>query len=849
MLKTNWNAVFWRLATAFVGVAATLFFSATRAAEPSDAAIRSALLADEFFSDFYGAQTTTVYDFGGETFQLDFATNLDKERFYVDKKIDVDCSDFDRFAVEVELENAGAVGAATFYLHSGDGWYNCTGTARRGGAKTTTFLFDAKNFTREGAPGPIANVDKFRFALWRGRAVDATVKVRSLKATSFTFAVLDVDDGGGENESIVASFGNLLNRCGLDAGRVDAASATAESLSRYPVVFLPIAGKIQDATVDALCGYVDNGGFVFAFYNAPEKLINKLGFARDKYVRLRDEGVELAAMTFDPKLVSQAKKRGFDLPREIRQASWNLLTAKPIPDWKAPRKSAIFGDAKSQILAIWSDSKGRKTDWPAILASPCGFFCSHIFLPQDVDAQKTTLKSFVLAARPDVAKRFLAADWRAIFQVGLTPDADINVRREKTLDAALSYLIKKGWSVAEIGRFLGVAGDENAETEFDAKRFARFADDVEAFAKKRVDDYCKTRRSRPFEGRLWWEHAGTGIYPGDWDKTMQTLADAGFNAVVPNMLWGGVAYYESDVLPRDPKVERYGDQIAQAVAAGKKHGVETHVWKVCFNAANAPKDFLAKLSAEGRLQKTLDGEEKPWLCPSNLENRALELASLEEVATKYDVDGIHFDYIRFPDRNCCYCDGCKERFSTFYREQTGRELADFPACVQRRGSDERRLFEDWRCDQITALVRAVRESLAEKAPDVAISAAVFSGYPSTKGSIGQDWLQWIEEGLLDFVCPMDYTSDPAAFQRYVENQLDLIDGKVPLYPGIGATATGISMRPEEVLLQAEIAKSVGAQGFTIFNLTKSTADAHLPAFKAGATSQKTPRLAKEAERD
>ena len=101
---------------------------------------------------------------------------------------------------------------------------------------------------------------------------------------------------------------------------------------------------------------------------------------------------------------------------------------------------------------------------------------------------------------------------------------------------------------------------------------------------------------------------------------------------------------------------------------------------------------------------------------------------------------------------------------------------------------------------------------------------------------------WVDKGWLDFVCPMDYTSDPGGFKGYVERQLPYVKGKVPIYPGIGMTATGISMTPEEVILQAKIAREAGAQGFTIFNLTESTAKAALPAFKAGVSAAKTERM-------
>ena len=334
----------------------------------------------------------------------------------------------------------------------------------------------------------------------------------------------------------------------------------------------------------------------------------------------------------------------------------------------------------------------------------------------------------------------------------------------------------------------------NGENEFLAiKRFQSVVAEVKA---ARAREFLAAQSSRAKEGRLWWEHSGCGIYPGDWERTMKELSDAGFNGVIPNMLWGGAAYYDSKVLPIAPVVEKYGDQIAQAVAAGKKYGVEVHAWMVCFNATNSPKWFLDKMRAEGRLQIDDSGEEKPWLCPSHPENQALELAALEEVATKYDVDGIHFDYIRFPDSQTCYCQGCRERFGAVCREK-GLELGDFPKS--------------------------------------------FPQYPGTKKSIGQDWGLWVEEGLLDFVCPMDYTSDPSYFKQLVEKQLPYVKGKCPVYPGIGMTATGIAMTPEEVVLQASIARSLGADGFTIFNLAQSTASVALPAFKLGATSEKTER--------
>jgi len=352
-----------------------------------------------------------------------------------------------------------------------------------------------------------------------------------------------------------------------------------------------------------------------------------------------------------------------------------------------------------------------------------------------------------------------------------------------------------------------------------------------------VASYLQSIPGKPNEFRAWWEHAGTGAYPGDWERTMKELSENGFNAVIPNMLWGGLAHYASDLLPRSETFNRYGDQITQAVAAGKKYGVEVHVWKVNFNASNAPKSFIDEMRTQGRLQKKVSGEESPWLCPSHPLNRKLECDSMLEVAEKYGVDGIHFDYIRYPGDDSCYCDGCKERFTEHLHS---RELLkkEEPLNWHRDCGHDGRFkteYDQWRCDQITALVADVHSAVKGKNLKAKISAAVFPAYPQCKQWVLQDWALWIERGYLDFVCPMDYTASPAQFGSYVKSQLEQTGHKIPMYPGIGATATSIQLKPEEVALQIEVARLSGADGFTIFNLNRATISAIPPALATGPT--------------
>ena len=136
-----------------------------------------------------------------------------------------------------------------------------------------------------------------------------------------------------------------------------------------------------------------------------------------------------------------------------------------------------------------------------------------------------------------------------------------------------------------------------------------------------------------------------GVKDWGWRRSIRHLRRNGFNAIVPNMLWAGLAHYPSDVLPVSPKVAEKGDQIAQCLRWCKRYGIELHVWKVNYNLSTAPKDFVDKMRAEGRLQGHRNGSELKWLCPSDPRNFALERDSMLEVVRKYGVHGRPLPYM------------------------------------------------------------------------------------------------------------------------------------------------------------------------------------------------------------
>jgi len=288
------------------------------------------------------------------------------------------------------------------------------------------------------------------------------------------------------------------------------------------------------------------------------------------------------------------------------------------------------------------------------------------------------------------------------------------------------------------------------------------------------------------------------------------------------------------VLPRSATVSEKGDQIELCLAACRKYGVQCHVWKVNFNMGWATDQaFVAQKKAEGRTQVNADGSPNDrWLCPSHPENQKLEIESMLEVARKYAVDGLHFDYIRYPDSEGCFCPGCRTRFEAAIK----RKVNKWPADVRNDGTWVSKWL-DFRRQQITTVVAAVAERARQARPGIKISAAVFPNWSADRDSVGQDWRLWCQQGYLDFVCPMDYTPSGSHLQNLIQQQLPWA-GKVPCYPGLGLSTWSDPTDICKLIEQINITRQLKTGGFTVFNYGSTEATQVLPLLGEGMTRRK-----------
>jgi uncharacterized lipoprotein YddW (UPF0748 family) len=451
---------------------------------------------------------------------------------------------------------------------------------------------------------------------------------------------------------------------------------------------------------------------------------------------------------------------------------------------------------------------------------------THVLLADDQANKLRLLLALVGHLVPELGRDAANGALERIGRFGPYPDYDAAYRGIQELAPAPSDALSM-LQAADLWRKQGLA--LLAQGDF-SKAIAAAGEAQQLM----IRAYCLAQTPVPGEHRAFWCHSAFGVEGLDWDQAVKLLADNGFTAVLPNMLWAGAAFYKSDVLPVAPAVKDRGDQIELCLAACKKYGVQCHVWKVNYNMGWATDAaFVAQKKAEARTQVNPDGTPNDrWLCPSHPDNQELEIESLLEIARKYDVDGLHFDYIRYPGSEGCFCPGCRTRFETVI----GRKVSNWPADVRNEGS----LVAPWldfRRRQITTVVAGVAGQARQIRPGIKISAAVFPNWPADRDSVGQDWKLWCEQRYLDFVCPMDYTASSNHFRNLVRQQLAWA-GQVPCYPGIGLSTWSDPTDIARLIEQINVTRQLKTGGFTVFNFGRAEATQVLPLLGEGMTRRK-----------
>jgi len=197
----------------------------------------------------------------------------------------------------------------------------------------------------------------------------------------------------------------------------------------------------------------------------------------------------------------------------------------------------------------------------------------------------------------------------------------------------------------------------------------------------------------------------------------------------------------------------------------KESGLEFHAWIPTMVMGGGKLDsslYAVNGLGESALNKPAYVSYYKFLCPNRSGTHDYLLDIYGKVAEVKELDGIHLDYIRFPDVilarglwdkyglvmdreypqfDYCYCDSCVADFKKKYGIDI--KVADDPAEVEE--------WKQFRYDLITELVSELAEEVHSKGK--LISAAVFPGPNSVaKKIVRQEWDKW----NIDAFYPMNY---------------------------------------------------------------------------------------------
>jgi uncharacterized lipoprotein YddW (UPF0748 family) len=353
------------------------------------------------------------------------------------------------------------------------------------------------------------------------------------------------------------------------------------------------------------------------------------------------------------------------------------------------------------------------------------------------------------------------------------------------------------------------------------------------------------------EVRAMWVQRASLASPTSVLSVVEMAAAAGFNTLIVQVRGRGDAFYRSDREPRAVALAQQPssfDPLELMVARAHRAGLKVHAW-VNINLISEPApnqspqhvvnahpewlmvprslaaelatmnpkrpEFLQRLSEYAKARS--DRVEGLFLSPLNEDAVAHTVRVVGDIASRYELDGIHLDYIRFPNDEFDFSAEALSEFRSDVRENLSRS--------ERREYDERardrplfytemfpQRWQQFRRDRLTTMVTRIRSAVKSRRPAAMLTAAVFPDASDAASRRFQDWGGWLERGLLDAICPMAYTTDPAVFRAQITN-VERLAARHAVWAGIGAW----QLSPASTAENIRTARQLGAEGVILFS--------------------------------
>ncbi len=258
-----------------------------------------------------------------------------------------------------------------------------------------------------------------------------------------------------------------------------------------------------------------------------------------------------------------------------------------------------------------------------------------------------------------------------------------------------------------------------------------------------------------------WVTAWDLTSPTRIDQMLEKISKHGFNKVFVQTRYRGDALYTPNKLDStysNPDERCYllagtnFDPLQYTIDKAKLYGIQVHAWVTVF--VSTPHD-LTKISRNHHfytkpdwLLKDKNGAsikhdnyEGAFIDPAIPEVREYLMNVFCDIIVNYEVDGIQFDYIRYPDSIYGYN-------NVLHHDSLKAEGQDFLM---------------WRQQKISSFLNAAYIRLKAIKPKLEISAAVIADPLKAYNSYSQNWSLWLKEGYIDRVYVMAYNTSNSSF--------------------------------------------------------------------------------------
>jgi uncharacterized lipoprotein YddW (UPF0748 family) len=260
---------------------------------------------------------------------------------------------------------------------------------------------------------------------------------------------------------------------------------------------------------------------------------------------------------------------------------------------------------------------------------------------------------------------------------------------------------------------------------------------------------------------------------------LDSLKAANFNLVFLQVRTRGDVIYHSTIEPVSKVFSgKYGvlpgyEPLAFAIEECHKRGMECHAWFVTFPVGT--ERIVREQGSQSvvrKKQSIVKRHKGEWFLDPGMPETTTYLVSLvNELIRNYDVDGIHFDYIRYPE-----------------------EARSFPDRSTYNKYGQKESYDDWRRNNINKIVTRLYDEVKQLKPWVVVSSAPLGKYNRIEKrpdagwtayeSVFQDPVNWLAQGKQDMIVPMMYYLHDDFFP-FVDNWVENGNGRY-VVPGLGA---------------------------------------------------------------